>query len=135
MIDNMVASNGKFTFYVSSANNTSYPTQCSTPATIDNDDDAIVITSNISSNTSTHNANTHALATTNVTLQTKDAIADSGATQIFIMKHTPVVNKRITCTPVKVALADGREVFSTHECNMHIKGLPTVLIKHLIPNC
>jgi hypothetical protein len=36
------------------------------------------------------------------------AIADSGATQIFIMEGTPVNNKRPTDCPLKVALADGR---------------------------
>jgi hypothetical protein len=112
----------------------SYPTQCSTPVTTDNDDDVTVITSITLSITSTHNANTHALAAANVTLQTKDAIADLGATQTFIMEHTPVVNKRITCAPLKVALADGCKVFSTHECDVHIIGLPTVLTGHIIPN-
>jgi hypothetical protein len=86
------------------------------------------------STTSTHNANTHALASTKVTTQTKDAIVDLGATQIFIMKHTPVVNKRITHVPLKVTLADGCKVFSNHECNVHIRGLPTVLIGHIIPD-
>jgi hypothetical protein len=65
-------------------------------------------------------------------LKTKDAIADSGATQIFIMKGTPVINKRITHFPLKVSLADGREVLSTHECDVNIVGLPTVLTGHII---
>jgi hypothetical protein len=76
----------------------------------------------------------HALAATNVTLQTKDAIANSGATQIFIMEHTPILNKGITRTPLKVALANSRMVYSTHECGVHIKGLPTVLTGHIIAN-
>jgi hypothetical protein len=33
-----------------------------------------------------------------------------------------------------VALADGRQVLSTHECNIHIDGLPTVLTSHIIPD-
>jgi len=37
----------------------------------------------------------------------KKAIADSGATQIFIMEGTPVTNKHLTNCPLKVALADG----------------------------
>jgi hypothetical protein len=112
----------------------SYPTQCLTPAATDDDDNVTVIKSNTLSTTSTHNANTHALAATNVTLQTKDAIVDSGATQIFIMEHMPIVNKRITCAPLKVALADGCKVFSTHECDVHTRGLPTVLTGHIIPD-
>jgi hypothetical protein len=77
---------------------------------------------------------THALAAASVTLKTKDAIADSGATQIFVMENTPVINKHITQSPLKVALADGHEVFSTHECNVHIVGLPTIITKHIIPD-
>jgi hypothetical protein len=61
------------------------------------------------------------------------AIADSGATQIFVMEGTPVVNKRPTSTPLKVALADGRHVLSTHMCDITIDGLPTVLTGHIIP--
>jgi hypothetical protein len=37
---------------------------------------------------------------------TIDAIANSGATQIFIMEGTPVKNKRQTTCPLKVTLAD-----------------------------
>jgi hypothetical protein len=77
---------------------------------------------------------THALAAANVTLRTMDAIANSDTTQIFVMENTPVVKKRITCSPLKVALANGRNVFSTHECNVHIVGLPTVLTGHIIPD-
>ena len=67
-------------------------------------------------------------------LDTYDAIADSGATQIFVMEGTPVVNKRPTTHPLKVALADGRIVMSTHMCDIKIDGLPTVLTGHVIPD-
>ena len=62
------------------------------------------------------------------------AIADSGATQIFIMEGTPVKNKRPTRSPVKVALADGRTVMSTHVCDVGIPGLPMTLVGHIIPD-
>jgi hypothetical protein len=61
------------------------------------------------------------------------AIADSGATQIFIMEGMPVNNKRPTDCPLKVALADGRRVMSTHICDVDIPGLPVVLTGHIIP--
>jgi hypothetical protein len=61
------------------------------------------------------------------------AITDSGATQIFIMEGTPVNNKRPTDCPLKVALADGRRVMSTHICDVDIPGLPVVLTGHIIP--
>jgi hypothetical protein len=84
------------------------------------------------SKATTHPVVTHALAGASVTLKTKDAIADSGATQIFIMENTLVVNKCATQSPLKVALADGRIVYSTHKCNVHIVGLPTILTGHII---
>ncbi len=67
-------------------------------------------------------------------LTTDNAIADSGATQIFVMDGTPVVNKRLTTRPLKVSLADGRQVMSTHMCDILINGLPVVLTGHIIPD-
>ncbi len=67
-------------------------------------------------------------------LDTYDTIANSGATQIFVMDGTPVVIKRPTTHPLKVALADGRIVVSTHMCDIKIDGLPTVLTGHIIPD-
>jgi hypothetical protein len=67
-------------------------------------------------------------------LDMNDTIADSGATQIFVMDGTPVVNKRPTTHPLKVALADGRIVLSTHMCDIKIDGLPTVLTGHIRPD-
>ncbi len=55
-------------------------------------------------------------------------------TQIFLIEGTPVVNKRATTRPLKVSLADGRQVMSTHMCNIHIYGLPFVLTGHIIPD-
>ncbi len=63
-----------------------------------------------------------------------NAIADSGATQIFVMDGTHVVNKGPTTRPLKVVLADGRIVLSTHMCDIKIDGLLTVLTGHIISN-
>jgi hypothetical protein len=63
-----------------------------------------------------------------------NAIADSGATQIFVMDGTPVVNKRPATRPLKVLLADGRQVMSTHMCDIRINGLLVVLTGHIIPD-
>jgi hypothetical protein len=57
-----------------------------------------------------------------------------GATQNFVMEGMPIVNRRTTTHPLKVALASGRIVMSTHMCDIHIEGLPTVLTGHIIPN-
>ena len=67
-------------------------------------------------------------------LDMNDAITDSGATQIFVMDRTPVVNKCLTTHPLKVALVDGRIVLSTHIGDIQINGLPTVLTGHIIPD-
>ncbi len=93
----------------------------------------MVITSNILSNkcgTEITGAGFHGFR-----LDTKDAIADSSATQIFVMDGTPVSNKRTTPHPLKVALANGRIVVSTHMCDITIDGLPTILTGHIIPDC
>jgi hypothetical protein len=67
-------------------------------------------------------------------LHTKDAIVDSGVTQIFVMEGTPVINKRVTTRPLKVTLADGHQVMSTHMCDIIIKGLPFMLTGYIIPD-
>jgi hypothetical protein len=67
-------------------------------------------------------------------LPTKHAIADSGATQIFVMDGTPVINKRPTTQPLRVTLADGCQVMLTHMCNIQIDGLPVTLTGHIIPD-
>jgi hypothetical protein len=68
-----------------------------------------------------------------LTIASNEAIADSGATQIFIMDGMPVHNKQKTTCPLKVALADGRWVMSTHMCDIIVLSLPTTLIGHIVP--
>jgi hypothetical protein len=63
-----------------------------------------------------------------------NAIADLGATQIFVMDGIPVINKCPAMRPLKVLLADGRQVMSTHMCDIHINGLLVVLTLHIIPD-
>jgi hypothetical protein len=50
------------------------------------------------------------------------------------MDGTLVNNRRPTTRPLKVALADGRIVTSTHMCDILIEGLPTILMGHIIPD-
>ncbi len=103
------------------------------------DDDITVTTSNVSGGTYTEYQTAF---TTNIhtrqsgpqgTIKPNEAIADSGATQIFIMEGTPVLNKQKTTCPLKVALADGRRVMSTHMCDIILPGLPTTLVGHIVP--
>ncbi len=104
----------------------SYPINVCSSALDDIDDDATVIISNVSSNKRSRRSSkeqalnqlekTESVGVAGLRLDTYDAIADSGATQIFVMDGTPVVNKHTTTHPLKVALADGRIVLSTHMC-------------------
>jgi hypothetical protein len=75
-----------------------------------------------------------AIALATVKLPTKDAIADSGANQIFDMEGTPVKNKQRTTSPLKVTLADRQQVMITHMCDIDIPGLSYTLTGHIIPN-
>ncbi len=123
----------------------SYPTNyCFTAKASDVDDDDITVqTTNVTNNRPTVTAYHARLSTQDMQaeiaggtfrLPTKHAIANSGATQIFVMDGTSVINKRPTTIPLRVALADGRQVVSTHMCNIKIEGLPVKLTRHIIPN-
>ncbi len=68
-----------------------------------------------------------------ITIATNQAIADTGATSIFIMDGVEVENKRLTKKPLIINLPDGRKVKSTHECDINIQGLPCTLTGHIVP--
>ena len=97
------------------------------------DDIKTVVASNVTTRDTISPPDIIAFADEKMPSTTQVAIADSGATQIFIMDGTPVKNKRPTDCPLKVALADGRKVLSTHICDVDIPGLPIVLTGHIIP--
>jgi hypothetical protein len=107
---------------------------------IDNDDTTIV-TSNVSDGLTSGFLTAFSLiaqkqqskAYAAINIAPNEAIADSGATQIFVMEGMPVLNKQKTTCPLKVALADGRRVLSTHMCDIIIPSLPTSLVGHIIP--
>ncbi len=69
-----------------------------------------------------------------ITTATNQAIANTGATSIFIMDRIDVINKCITTQPLTINLPDGKKVMSTQVCNMHIPGLLTVLTGHIVPS-
>ena len=62
------------------------------------------------------------------------AIADTGATSIFIMKGTPVKNLRRMDNPITVSLPDSTKVKSTNVCDINVPGLPTTLMGHIVPS-
>ena len=69
-----------------------------------------------------------------VTIARDHAIADTGATSIFIMDGVDVINKRVASKPLTINLPDGKKVQSSHVCDIEIPGLPTVLTGHIVPS-
>ncbi len=68
-----------------------------------------------------------------ITIAALQAIADTGATSIFIMEGTPCKNIRPAIRPLTINLTDGTKVKSTHTCDITIPGLPKVLVGHVVP--
>ncbi len=102
------------------------------------DDDDTGIASNVSypklfrSHALIHFLTSNTFAGAMLALRTGNVIADSGATQIFVMEGIPVINKRVTTNPLTVSLVDDHQVLLTHMCDIHIKGLPFPLTGHII---
>jgi hypothetical protein len=69
-----------------------------------------------------------------LTIAVSQAITDTGATSIFVMEGVNVKNKRPATKPLMINLPDGRQVKSTHICDIDIPGLPTTLTGHIVPN-
>ncbi len=105
------------------------------------DDDITIITSNVLDGSTSGFSMAFSLiaqkqqskAYAAINIAPNEAIADLGVTQIFVMEGTPVLNKQKTTCPLKVMLADGRRVLSTHMCDIVIPGLPTTLVGHIVP--
>jgi hypothetical protein len=55
------------------------------------------------------------------------AIADTGATSIFVMTGTPMTNIHSAMDPLTINLPNGEIVNSTHICDIIISGLPMIL--------
>jgi hypothetical protein len=50
------------------------------------------------------------------------------------MEGADVKNKRPAIKPLTINLPDGRQIESTHRCDIDIPGLPTTLTGHIVPN-
>jgi hypothetical protein len=68
-----------------------------------------------------------------ITIAPTHAVADTGATSIFVMDGVDVVNRCMATKPLTVNLPDGRKVKLMHVCNITIPGLPGTLTGHIIP--
>ncbi len=106
------------------------------------DDDITIVTSNVSNGLTTSLESAFSsfaprqqskCAYTTMMITSNEAIADLGATQIFVIDGTPVHNKQKKMCPLKVALADGCRVMSTHMCDIIIPGIPTTLVGQIVP--
>ena len=98
------------------------------------DDDNVKVATSNCSDSSTRNACFSALSCDGiqaVAIASTEAIADSGATSIFLMVNVDVANKRHASKPLVINLPDGRKVKSTHVCDIAIPGLPTMLTGHM----
>ncbi len=90
------------------------------------DHDATVITSN-------HSTPLQCLECTNaIQIAATHAIADTGATSIFIMKGTPIKNFCRADHLITITLPNGSKVVSTHICDITIPCLPTILMGHIV---
>jgi hypothetical protein len=69
-----------------------------------------------------------------LTIATNQAIANTGATSIFIMECADVDNKCPATVPLTINFPNGKRVQSTHVCDIQIPGLPTVLTGHIVPS-
>ena len=112
--------------------NTSDPTQLSCTPSFDHPDDVTVVTLNVLMPPPVLCSFANAMNA--VTIARDHAIADTGATSIFIMEGVDVVNKRIATSPLQINLPDGKQVRSSHICDIAIPGLPTILTGHIVPS-
>ncbi len=69
-----------------------------------------------------------------LTITTNQAIANMGATSIFIMEGADLDNKRPATVPLMINSPDSKQVQSTHVCDIQILHLPTVLMGHIVPS-
>ena len=112
-----------------------YPTQL---MTLTVNDDVTVRTSNVRvTNPVTHRSPTCALLACKpcrIDIDPTEGIADTGATSIFVQQGIPVPNLKVAVRLLTVNLPDGKQVCSTHTCDVIVPGLPQPLVGHVIPD-
>jgi hypothetical protein len=62
------------------------------------------------------------------------AVADTGATLVFVLKGTPMRNNWPATNPLTISLPNGKVVRLTHVCDFKLAGLPTTLEGHIVPD-
>ena len=90
----------------------------------DNDDDTVVI-----SNKAQKTPNTD-----NDSIATEYAISDSGATGHLLVEGSPVTNLQVDDNPIGIIIPNGKNMTSTHICNLDIPWLPNHMTEaHIVP--
>ena len=70
----------------------------------------------------------------NLTTTSTRMIADSGCSNHYVMLNTPIINKQVATTPIKVLQPNGTSMISTHTCDLPLATLnPTACRGHTIP--
>jgi hypothetical protein len=62
------------------------------------------------------------------------AVANTGATSVFVMAGAPAKNICMATKPIQISLPNGKKIVSTHICDVDILGLPHKLIGHIAPD-
>jgi hypothetical protein len=127
------------------------PTQIINVAAVIDDDDKTIVTSNWAQDTPTirnvHATTNKSMAATArdmlgalnpqyhnaIAIAASEAIADTGATLIFIIEGTPCKNLQPAIRPLTINLLDKTKVKSTHTCEITIPGLPMKLVGQVVP--
>jgi hypothetical protein len=98
------------------------------------DDDITVTTDNRSSAQPHHDVANHSNAENIPPATIEMGISDSGATGHFFKDDAPVTNKQVARNPIKITLPDGKNIRSTHTCNLDIPWLPDEMTAgHIVP--
>ncbi len=103
------------------------PTQLCLPSTHGaKDDNNVTIVATNCASAVEHHTNAMQIAPTH-------AVADTGATSIFVMAGAPANNICVAQKPIHISLPDGKKILSTHS-DVDIPGLPHKLIGYIVPN-
>ncbi len=90
-----------------------------------NDNSDITIVASNRTTSGEHHTNAMQIASTH-------AVADTGATSVFVMAGTPAKSIHVATKPIQISLPDGKKIVSTHICDVDILGLPHKLIGHIV---
>jgi hypothetical protein len=110
------------------------PTNINLACSCAENNNVMVVTSNISSQPPMTEVAGFVLRTQRIDIDVSHGIAGTGATLVFVQDGVPVVNKQPAKNPLTFNLPDRQQVQSTHTCNVVVPGLPSPLVGHIIPN-